>query len=564
MTFQEMTYERPDFDQLKAAFDAGLAEFNAAATAEAQNAALKRLIDLREHFDSMYQLVYIRHSVNTKDEFYAAEQDYFDETMPKYQALVADLYKAMLASRFRQELEVKWGSQLFALAECTVRSFSPEIVADLQEENKRVSDYVKLIASAEIPFEGETRTLPQLQPFELSPDRDMRKRAADARWSFFAEHEDTIDQIYSDLVAIRTRMARKLGFSNYAEMSYLLMNRTDYNADMVAAFRKQVREVLVPVATRLREKQRRRIGVDTLRYYDDGFMFKSGNATPKGDPQWIVENGRRMYEALSPETAEFFHFMQENQLLDLVSKPGKASGGYCTYIPEFKSPFIFSNFNGTAGDIDVLTHEAGHAFQVYLSRGYEVPEYHFPTYEACEIHSMSMEFFTWPWMQQFFQDETEKYHYAHLTDAVFFIPYGVAVDEFQHIVYQNPDMTPAERKQVWRDLEKVYLPHRNYEGNAFLERGGYWFRQQHIFTSPFYYIDYTLAQICALQFWKKMHEDRDSAWADYLRLCKLGGSQSFLRLVEEARLVSPFDEGCVASVVGHIEQWLNQVDDARL
>jgi M3 family oligoendopeptidase len=564
MKFSEMKYERPDFAALEADFEQLLSQFTNASTFTEQNEALQKLTELRNHFDSMYELVYIRHTMNTEDEFYAAEQDYFDEKKPVYQGWVSKLYKAMMESRFRTELEAKWGRQLFALAECAVKSFAPEIVEDLQQENKLVSEYVKLTASAKIPFEGEDRTLPQLHPFQLSTDRGMRKRASEAKWNFYSEHEAELDRIFDELVKVRTRMAHKLGFKNYAELSYLLMNRTDYNAQMVKAFRDQVRDVIVPVATRLRDRQRERIGVDTLRYYDDEFMFSSGNAAPKGNPEWIVENGRRMYQELSPETDEFFRFMMDNELLDLVSKKGKAGGGYCTYIAEYKAPFIFSNFNGTSGDINVLTHEAGHAFQVYLSRDYEAPEYHFPTYEACEIHSMSMEFFTWPWMELFFQEDTEKYKYAHLTHALFFVPYGVAVDEFQHMVYENPDLSPAERKKVWRDLEKKYLPHRNYEGNDFLERGGFWFQQRHIFNSPFYYIDYTLAQICALQFWKKMHENREAAWADYVHLCKLGGSKSFLELVKEANLVSPFEDGCIAFVIGDIEAWLNRVDDQAL
>jgi M3 family oligoendopeptidase len=271
-----------------------------------------------------------------------------------------------------------------------------------------------------------------------------------------------------------------------------------------------------------------------------------------------------MYAELSNETREFFNFMIENELMDLVSKKGKAGGGYCTYINKYKSPFIFSNFNGTAGDIDVLTHEAGHAFQVYSSRAYEVPEYGFPTNEACEIHSMSMEFFTWPWMELFFKEDTDKYKFSHLGGALMFIPYGVAVDEFQHFVYENPEVTPAERKKAWRDIEKKYLPHRDYEENDYLERGGFWHQQSHIFLDPFYYIDYTLAQICALQFWKRANNGDHKAWDDYVTLCKEGGSKPFLKLVKIANLKSPFENGCVKSVISDIEAWLNSIDDRLL
>lgn len=564
MKFSQFQYERPNLEKLGAQFEELLQKFNDAGSFEEQELALVEINKLRSFYDTMENIMYVRHTIDTNDEFYKEENDYFDENGPRFKQYGTKFYEALVNSPYRAQLEEKWGKQLFALAELTLKTFKPEIIEDLQLENKLTSEYTKLIASAKIMFEGEERNLPQLGPFQISTDRDVRRRAHEARYSFFTEHEEKLDSIFDQLVKVRTQIAHKLGYNNFVELAYARMARTDYNADMVANFRKQVKEHIVPVATKLKERQANRIGVDTLKYYDDNFSFKTGNATPKGDPDFIVAGGVQMYSELSPETKEFFDYMVENELMDLVSKKGKAGGGYCTYISQHGAPFIFSNFNGTSGDIDVLTHEAGHAFQVYRSRGYEIPEYNWPTYEACEIHSMSMEFFTWPWMELFFKEDTEKYRFSHLAGALLFIPYGVAVDEFQHFIYENPDATPAMRKQAWRDIEKSYLPHRNYDENDFLERGGYWFQQGHIFRTPFYYIDYTLAQICAFQFWKKMHENREAAWGDYLHLCNLGGSKSFTALVEEANLISPFADGCVASVIGDIENWLNSVDDTQL
>ena len=236
----------------------------------------------------------------------------------------------------------------------------------------------------------------------------------EAHYSFYTENGDTFDRIYDDLVKVRHEIATKLGFKNFVELGYARMNRIGYDADMVKNFRDQVRDYIVPLATKLYERQAERIGVDKLKFYDQSLNFLSGNATPKGSPEWIIENGKKMYAELSPETNEFFTYMTEKNLLDLEAKKGKETGGYCTFIDDYDSPFIFSNFNGTSGDIDVLTHEAGHAFQVYSSRNIGIPEYVWPTHEGAEIHSMSMEFFTWPWMELFFEDDTEKYKFAHL------------------------------------------------------------------------------------------------------------------------------------------------------
>ncbi|WP_219838187.1 M3 family oligoendopeptidase [Paenibacillus sp. R14(2021)] len=564
MKFNEYRYERPDVDQYKQAFTALLGQLNDTAAWKEQRAAVIAMNKLRSEFDTMQTLVSIRHSVDTTDAFYKAEQDFMDETGPVVQEYTTEYYKALVHSKFRAEFEKEWGAQLLQLAEISLRTFNPDIIEDLQLENKLSTEYSQLIASAKIQFEGEDRTLPQLTPFELSTDRTMRKRASEARYGFMSEHESAFDRIYDDLVKVRVRIAKKLGYSSFVELGYDRMMRTDYNAEMVANFRKQVLEHIVPAAQKLKKRQADRLGLDQLNYYDENFSFETGNATPKGDPDWIVANGAKMYKELSPESDEFFTFMQDNGLMDLVSKKGKEGGGYCTFISDYKAPFIFSNFNGTSGDIDVLTHEVGHAFQVFQSRNLDVPEYAFPTYEACEIHSMSMEFICWPWMELFFQEDTAKYRFNHLADSLLFIPYGVAVDEFQHYVYDHPEATPAERKGAWREIEKKYLPHRSYDGNSYLEQGGFWQKQSHIFRSPFYYIDYTLAQICAFQFWKRSNEDFQSAWSDYLRLCKAGGSQSFLKLVELAGLISPFEDGCIGSVIGNIEGWLNGIDDKAL
>ncbi|MEH7748887.1 M3 family oligoendopeptidase [Neobacillus drentensis] len=564
MGFENYTYIRPNLKEVTEKFNAALESLKNAVTVDIQNEVMNEINKLRNDLGTMFNLCYIRHSIDTNDEFYKDEQDYMDEIQPEVEGLVTKYYQVLVDSKFRPQLEAKWGKQLFALAEGQLKTFKPEIVPLLQKENRLSTEYTKLMASAKIDFEGEERTLAQLEPFAQSTDREMRKRANEAKFGFMVEHEAEFDRIYDDLVKVRTEIAQKLGFKNFVELGYYRMMRTDYNAEMVANFRNQVKDYIVPIATKLKVRQQERIGLDKLKYYDESFNFQTGNATPKGTPEWIIENGQQMYEDLSQETGEFFRFMQENNLMDLVAKKGKAGGGYCTFIENYKAPFIFSNFNGTSGDIDVLTHEAGHAFQVYSSRHFEIPEYAWPTYEACEIHSMSMEFFTWPWMDLFFKEDTDKYKFSHLSDALLFLPYGVSVDEFQHWVYENPEATPKERKLQWREIEKKYLPHKDYDGNEYLENGGFWQRQGHIFNSPFYYIDYTLAQICAFQFWKRSRENQEEAWEDYVNLCKLGGSMSFTKLVEAANLISPFEAGCVESVVGVIENWLNSVDDKHL
>lgn len=564
MRFSEIKYVRPDLSEVKAGMEALLDEMKMADSAEKQIDQVENIYKLRARFETMSNVASIRHTIDTTDTFYEEEQRYFDLNYPIYQDAVNAFYKVLIASPYRSKLEDRFGKQLFNLAAVTINTFRPEIIGDLQRENELSTEYTDLLASAKIEFRGETYNLSGMMPFKLSTDRQTRKEAHAKTDEFFVKNEATLDRIYDDLVKVRHRLAVKLGYENFIPVGYMRMCRTDYDSVMVAKFRKQVEEKIVPIASALRERQRKRLGLETLYYYDEPLDFNSGNAKPQGSPEWIISNAQKMYSELSPETGEFFRFMQENELMDLVNKPNKAGGGYCTFLSETRSPFIFSNFNGTSHDIDVLTHEAGHAFQTYCSRELGIDEYFFPTSEAAEIHSMSMEFLTWPWMNLFFNGETEKYKFAHLSNSVLFLPYGVAVDEFQHLVYGNPDATPAERKLFWKQAEKKYLPHRNFEGNDYLQRGGYWHRQAHIFKHPFYYIDYTLAQICAFQFWKRSMENREAAFSDYLRLCKEGGSKSFLQLVRVANLQSPFEESAFVETVATVNQWLAQINDEQL
>ncbi|MBN2898497.1 MAG: M3 family oligoendopeptidase [Clostridia bacterium] len=564
MKFSDYVYTRPDMEALEKNIKEALETFKAADTSEQQISAIEAINHLRNAFETQCVLVEIRHSVDTTDAFYEAENNYLDEVRPIAEGLVNQYYEALLASPFKEALKVAFGEQIFRIAEMVSKTFKPEIIEDLQLENKLSSEYVKLRASSKIDFEGEERNLSQMEPFLQSADQSMRKRAQKAVNGFFEDHEEDFDRIYDELVKVRTKMAHTLGFKNFVELGYARLMRSDYDASMVAGYRKQVYDDLVPVATALRKRQAKRLGVDSLKYYDEPLEFLSGNACPKGDAQWIMNHGATMYKELSRETDDFFNFMMNHELMDLIAKKGKAGGGYCTFISDYKAPFIFSNFNGTSGDVDVLTHEAGHAFQVYSSRNYVLPEYIWPTLEACEIHSMSMEFLTWPWMSHFFEEETEKYKFSHLSGALLFIPYGVTVDEFQHWVYEHPEVTPMERRTKWREIESRYLPHKDYEGCDFLERGGYWFKQGHIFMNPFYYIDYTLAQVCAFEFWAKSRENREQAWMDYLRLCQAGGSKSFLELVELANLNNPFVAGTIKKVVEPIQRYLADVDDTEM
>lgn len=557
--FSEMPYTRPSISEVQAAGERICAQIQNAACAQEQIDAYSAYEKLFSSVETMLTIAYIRHSVDTRDAFYDAENEFADESMPLLQQIAQSIDLAMLHSKFRAELESHYGKLMFTNLEISVRSFKPEITELMQEENKLASQYQKLYASAVVEFDGQKMPLPKLGPYKLSPDRDVRRRAFEAEGKFFDENQAELDELYTKLVRCRNAQARKLGHENYIQLGYDRLGRNCYGPEQVRAFRDQIANDMTPIVAEVKKAQAKRIGVDKLYYYDDNVMFPDGNAAPKGTPDEILAAGKRMYHELSPETAEFIDAMFEGELFDVLSKEGKAPGGYCTGLPDYHVPFIFSNFNATAGDVDVLTHEAGHAFADFRAYKYNYPMLlKSPNMESCECHSMSMEFLTQDYHKYFFGEDTEKYAYYHCADSLMFVPYGCMVDEFQHLMYENEDMTPEERNQTWLKLEEKYRPWIDFDKLPFYGRGAGWQRQLHIYLHPLYYIDYCMAQTVAFQFWIASMHDRKDAWERYLRFVDAGGTKTFEQLCHDSGLRVPYEAGCIREVGSAISAWLSE------
>lgn len=557
MKFKDMEYNRPDVELVMGKIDNIKDEIEKSKSSEEQFEKILEFDKFNIDIETDVEIAQIRHSINTKDDFYSKENDFFDENLPLIEARNNEVYEKIVKSQYREELEKKVGKHYFDLLECGL-VINEKAIPFMQKENELISKYEKLIANSKINLNGNVYTITQMTPFLESKNRLERKEALDALYGFFDEKEAEIDAIYDEMVKVRHEMAVALGYKNYVDLRYRILKRTDYNSSDVKKYREKVRNVITPLAVKLRKEQAKRIGVEDFKFYDRPHKFADGNSKPHGDSEFIIKNAQKMYRELSEETGEFFDFMVENELMDLLAKPGKRAGGYCTSLSKYGAPFIFSNFNGTNGDIDVITHEAGHAFQIYMSQGKVLSQYLWPTYEACEIHSMSMEFLTWPWMDLFFEEEADKFRYSALFNAITFIPYGVTIDHFQEFVYENPEATPEERKTKYRELELMYQPDLDYE-NEFLNKGTYWYKQGHVFASPFYYIDYTLAQVCAFQFLIRSLENKDKALEDYMKICKIGGELPFFKIMESGNLENPMTTDIMEKSVNKLEEILNKL-----
>lgn len=553
MKFEEMPYSRIDMEAVRKDFADLKKRFTEAKSGEEQFAVHQDYYKIAGHILTEATLAEIRHDIDMTDEFYKGEQDFYDANLPEIQNLNVGYQKMLYSSKFRPYLEKKIGKVAFRNIELAIKSVDEKILPLMQEENKLQSGYNQLLATAKIDWKGETLNLSLMNPYLHSPDRSVRIEAWKKYSDFFAAHQEEFDDFYDKLVKNRTRQGQAMGYQNYLELGYARMNRNCYGRADIVQFRSQVKKDFVPFAEKLHEKRRDRLGLSKLHFEDEGVYFTQGNPAPVGTPDQILESGRRMYNELSPETGKFMNFMCDSNLFDVIGRKTKKTGGYMTYLPDYKAPFIFANFNGTSSDADVITHECGHAFQGWLVADDPIREHADITMETAETHSMSMEFFTEPWMKLFFGERAKDYVEMHFEDACCFIPYGTMVDEFQDIIYDDPSLDPKARNQVWRDLERQYKPHLDYSGNEYYENGGFWQKQHHIYDCPLYYIDYCIAQTNALQYKVWMDRDYREAWASYLKLCRLSASDFFTGLMDKAGLINPFEDGCLKYVTKKLE-----------
>jgi len=551
VAFSAMSAQTPDLDAVSAEYQRLATAWQDARTESARWEAFERWDRLRRSLQTWQALTRLRYDQDTRDPKRKDAREQLDRLTPQLTALDTK-HKRLLLDSGRADLERKTGPHLFALWEADLSTFAPEIEADLTREAQLEAQYTELIASAELQFDGRPLNLARIEPYTQSTDRDARYQAQRTKWTFFAEHQADLDKIYDEMVRLRDRMAKKLGFANFIELAYRRMNRTDYGQADVERYRDQIARDIVPVAAEVIARRGKRLGVAKVMFWDENMFSTAGNPKPGGDDAWVVAQARAVFEAVDPEVGRFYDMMVRRDLLDLQTRDGKAAGGYCTALADYDVPFIFANFNGTRGDVDVLVHEMGHALADWESRTLPTLDYLNATAETAEIHSMTMEYLAAPHAERFFGADAERYRQQHLEDAILFLPYGVAIDHFQHLVYANPTATAAERHKMWQQMEAKYLHWRRYGDLPYLAMGGLWQAKGHIYQAPFYYIDYTLALCCALQFWSKARADYRATVKEYLALCKRGGEAAFGELVRGAGLRSPFEDGSLRGVAQQV------------
>ena len=556
MKVSQIPYKRYTLEEAQAAFEA-FCKANAAATCAADVIAAKDvLMESMIDYATAASLANCRFTLNTTDEFYGAEVEYYDEIGPHVSGMQAEYGKLLLTSPYRAELEKQLNPRIFKQLEIGMKCFDPCIVEDMQLENSIVTEYSKFMSKMQFEFRGKTMPLSALRGNLEDGDRETRRECAEAIGRGLQANAAQLDDIYARLVKVRHTIATKLGYENFVELGYYRMGRLDYDAAMVAAFRENVRTAIVPVVKRFKEEIRAELGLSETMFYDNDIYGTGKSIVPVLDKDGMFAAAQRMYDGMDREIGDFMREMQAAEAFDVDARDGKWGGGYCTVFPSYRQPFILANFNGTTGDVDVLTHEFGHAYAMKKVYDREDTELAIGGYETAECHSMSMEFLSWPEMETFFGADAARYRRKHLLDALSFIPYGVMVDEFQHEVYGNPELTPEERKAVWRRLEVKYRPYLSYGDLPYLSEGTRWQYQMHIYESPFYYIDYCLAQTVAIGFLCASREDYGSALSRYIDFCRAGGEKSFPELIADAGLADPFTDGALDRMAEKLQRVL--------
>lgn len=560
MKVKDIEYKRVDVEAVKAELEKNVEKIKNASDVEEVLNARKEYLNALCELTTASSLAYTRYTLNTFDSFYNSEKEYYDQNSPLLLEVTNSYSRAMLDSPYRAELEKRLPETLYKNYEISVKINDPRIADDLRRESELTTEYSNLMSRILFDFDDKKIPLTILKGYLQDKDRTVRKNAATALGKGLKANSEKLDEIYDNLVHVRHNMARKLGFDNYTALGYMLMQRIDYNEKDVENFRKNVLTDLVPIVDNIKKKFADRLGLDKIYFYDSEISVRGGEPKPVLDKDGIFAAAQKMYDAMHPSLGEFMRQMQAAEAFDVDSREGKWGGGYCTAFEKYRQPFILANFNGSSADIDTMTHEFGHAYA--MKRIYEVGDVEcgFGGCETAECHSMSMEFFSWKYIELFFGKDKDKYCFKHLFDAISFIPYGVIVDEFQHIIYANPDMTPKERNRVYYELERKYRPYLSYEGIPYLEEGTRWQYQMHIYESPFYYIDYCLAQTVALNFLILSQRDYSSALNKYLEFVEKGGTKKFRHLVQEAGFVSPFERGALKTLADGVTEILNRLE----
>lgn len=502
----------------------------------------------RRRFATWETLVKLRFAQNVHDERARSANATHARLAPSAQRRDAEHKRRFLSPKERAMLEPRLGAHVFARWKQDVFAFDPAMERHIASELALYDEYTRLTAGATYSFHGQQHSAASLSSFARNADRAIRREANALTWEFYETHAETLDRLFDDLVRCRTAMARQLGHSSYTDLAYVRLGRTDYGRREVESIRERIAKHITPMCTDIVVRQAGDLGVEAIMPWDE-LVFDRGTPLRSAEtPSQTQAVLARIFESAHPALGAFARVLIDRDLFDLEARAGKRAGAFCSFFPALRLPHVFANFTGTSADVTSLLHEMGHAFQDYSSRGHSVLEYIVPPAETGEICSLGLEYLLWPYYGEFFGEDALRYRAAHLKTMVLMLPYIAAVDHFQELVYDNPQMQTADRYGIWQDMTARYLPHRATGGVPHLLRGGAWHRQHHIFGFPFYYVDYALALFAAFDLWRKSSSDFGSAAQRYVSMAQTGGQLPFRQFLQTHGIADPFEEWTIEAI----------------
>ena len=504
--------------------------------------------------------LYIDMTCHTDDEdIQKSWMQFVENVQPKLSEYSDILNRRLVEHQALDELPERFGILVKGI-KTDIAIFREENIPLSTQATKLVTEYNEICGAQMVEFDGELKTFAQMAIYFENTDRKIREDAWKAVSERRFEDNERVSEIYDELIQIRHKMATNAGFEGFQQYMFASMHRFDYSIEDCLEFHESIETVCQPLRHRTDGERIRDLGIDSLRPWDMGVDVKGRPPLqPFNDVQEMVDGCSRIFHNMSEELGNYFDQLDANDCLDLDSRKGKAPGGYQYYLQKSRLPFIFMNAAGTQRNIETMIHEAGHAFHSFYSGHLDLIHERDSPIEFAEVASMSMELLTHPHWEEFYDNkDADRARRKHLEDIISFMPWMATIDAFQHWVYANPNHSREERAEKWLELGERFGPKVNMTGFEDIHKVS-WQRQGHLFGVPFYYVEYGIAQLGALQMWKYHRRDTQDALDRYKAGLSLGYTRGLTELFQASGLELSFSESYVGELIGEIDEALAEL-----
>ena len=523
--------------------------------------------NLAEHISETGALLYIGMTCDTentekKDDFL----NFVENVRPKLSEFSDKLNRRIIEHSSLENLPERYNLMIRGIVS-DIEIFRVENIPLGVEQTKLVTEAQGITGAMTVEFEGKERTFPEMRGFLESNDRTQRKEAWESMVNRWMENSEELSEIFDKLIKIRHKIALNAGFKSYTDYMFRAMHRFDYSVEDCLIFHKSIEEICMPIVKKINSERKSSFGLNKLSPWDVNEKSGSGPDIAGKPPlrpfetvDEMVTKLSQLFHNMSNDLGVKFDKLVEMDTLDLETRKGKAPGGYQYYLEKSRIPFIFMNAAGLQGDLETMIHESGHAFHsLYCGHLELIDERDYPI-EFAEVASMSMELLTQPGWSIFYeeQNDADRAKISHLEGVVFLLPWIATIDAFQHWIYANPEHTREERKLQWISLRERFGSVMDWEGNEdFRELS--WQQQGHLFGVPFYYVEYGIAQLGALQLWQTHRKNPKKALKDYSNAMELGNTKTLPDLFAAAELELGFDAEHLNSLIGEVEIAMSEI-----